>query len=512
MPGEASAASDEASTALGDASAAALPQKDRAKSDKPRAERAKADESKTDESKTDNSNADDEPSASGQAAASDAARRGAPVEWALDELELRDGSTYRGMLLDDADHELEFAEIFRRPGKPMFAVVRPIPADQVVRKTLLRGDERVRLAARFQQFRNRAQIEAGRMEDVELRRSNDVEPPRWLYEGPWFRLESTADEAMVRRCVVRTEQIFRAYRQLLPSARRDGAGLRLLIFGSHDEYQRHLARHGLTLTSPAWFSQTQNTVVAGGELNAFSRRAREAQAQNDETRRQYKALKAAFPQRLATLIQQMKDRDYAAAQIEQEVKLRSAAWQREYDEAMTRLDQAAVQNEAARARVTDRMFAQLYHEAFHAYVENYVCIDADTTLPAWLNEGLAQVCESGQIEAEGLRIDAPDRRRLAELQRDLRGAQPLALAELVRADAQRFLNAASDRTAQRYYLYAWGLAYYVTFEGNRWQPGVIQAFLKNADDVEPGARLAQLVAMPIDQFEPLWRAAILAMK
>ncbi len=75
------------------------------------------------------------------------------------------------------------------------------------------------------------------------------------------------------------------------------------------------------------------------------------------------------------------------------------------------------------------MFAQLYHEAFHAYVENYVCPPADVTLPHWLNEGLAQIFEAGQMEGDSLRIDAPDRKRLVQLQDDLRGEQPLKIEE-----------------------------------------------------------------------------------
>ena len=205
-----------------------------------------------------------------------------------------------------------------------------------------------------------------------------------------------------------------------------------MIFGSTDEYQKHLRESGLAIASPAWFSKAQNLVVAGGELNTFSRRLRQTQSQNEEVRRQYKTLKNAFPERLASLIQQMKQRGYSSAQIEQEVKLRSAAWQREYDEAMGRLDLAAVQNEAAFAEVTGQMFAQLYHEAFHAYVENYVCPQEGATLPHWLNEGLAQIFEAGQVEADSLRIDAPDRKRLAQLQDDLRGERPLTIQESCR--------------------------------------------------------------------------------
>ncbi len=434
------------------------------------------------------------------------------AEWKFDDLELIDGSLHRGMILSERATEIEFAEIFRPPGKPMFSVIRPVAPDQVAKKVLLSGEDRARLGARFQQFRNRARIEAGRMEDVTLRRTKLSDGDSWTYEGPWFLLESTADETMVRRCVVRAEQIFRAYRQLLPPGSEHRTGLRLLIFGSADEYQRHLRESGLAIAGPAWFSKTRNLVVAGGELNAFNRRLRQTQMQNDEVRRQYRALKSSFPERLASLIQQMKQRGYSSVQIEQEIKLRSAAWQREYDDAMSRLDLAAVQNEAAFATATGQVFAQLYHEAFHAYVENYVCPQGGAPLPHWLNEGLAQIFEAGQVEADSLRIDAPDRTRLTQLQDDLCSERPLAIQEILLGDEQEFLNPASSRSAQRYYLYAWGLAYYLAFDRNRLRPEVLDAFLSNAGGFGPAARFTGLVEMPIAKFERLWREAILAMR
>ena len=85
----------------------------------------------------------------------------------------------------------------------MFVVIRPVATDQVAKKVPLSGEVRARLWTRFQQFRNRAGVEAGRMEDVALRKPKLSDGDSWTYEGPWFLLESTADEAMVRRCVVR---------------------------------------------------------------------------------------------------------------------------------------------------------------------------------------------------------------------------------------------------------------------------------------------------------------------
>ena len=139
-----------------------------------------------------------------------------PGDWTFDVVEMKDGRVHRGLVLAGGPAELEFAEIVRPPGKPMFAVIRPLAPDQVAKKQLLGGEQRAKLWARFQEFRNRARIEAGRMEDVTLRRTEGSGKAGWTYEGPWFQLDSTADEIMVRRCVVRAEQIFRAYRQTLP--------------------------------------------------------------------------------------------------------------------------------------------------------------------------------------------------------------------------------------------------------------------------------------------------------
>lgn len=424
---------------------------------------------------------------------------------------MKDGSVHRGLVLSQRPEEIEFAEIVRPPGKPMFAVIRPLPPDQVAKRQQVEGEPRSRLWARFQEFRNRARIEAGRMEDVTLRKMESGGQANWTYEGSWFRLESTAEEAIVRRCVVRAEQIFRAYRQTLPPRRVQRTGLRLLIFGSADEYQRHLREAGLQIASPAWFSASQNLVLAGGELNTFSRRLQQTQAENEEVRRQYKELRSSFPARLSGLIQQMKERGFSAGQIEQEVKIRSASWQREYDEAMKRLDLAKAQNETAFANVMGQMFIELYHEAFHAYVENYVCPQADVTLPRWLNEGLAQIFETGQIEADSLRIDAPDRKRLIQLQEDLRNRQPLKIEEVVEANEQDFLNPSSSRSAQRYYLYSWGLAYYLTFQKNLLRSETLDSFLANPDRLGPAARLMQMVGMPIAKLERQWREAMLAL-
>src|SRR5207248_7954147 len=72
-------------------------------------------------------------------------------------------------------------------------------------------------------------------------------------------------------------------------------------------------------------------------------------------------------------------------------------------------------------QATARLFAILYHEAFHAYVGTFVYppLKPDDVkagkgtgeLPRWLNDGLAQVLETPVVEAGELRDDWPVRAR-----------------------------------------------------------------------------------------------------
>jgi hypothetical protein len=276
-----------------------------------------------------------------------------------------------------------------------------------------------------------------------------------------------------------------------------------------DQYRAYLREAGLAIASPAFYSASENLVVAGGQLNSYARRLRQVRAGNEETRRQYELLKDNFPKRLATVTDQLRQRGYRDSEIEEEAKLRTAIWQREYDDAMARLDVVKVQNEAKFSEVTGTMFARLYHEAFHAYLESYVYTEKDVAVPRWLDEGIAQIFESGRLEADTLRVDAPAPDRLVRLKADLSGDQPLTVTGILNADEQDFLAGHNGQTGQRYYLYSWGLAYYLTFEMNRFNSQSLDPYVLNSDHLGPAARFTRLVGMPIVKFERQWRQAML---
>ena len=140
---------------------------------------------------------------------------------------------------------------------------------------------------------------------------------------------------------------------------------------------------------------------------------------------------------------------------------------------------ADVSNGAKFDEATARLFALLYHEAFHAYVATFVyppLPPADVKagkgtgeLPRWLNEGLAQVFETAVVEAGELRADHPDRERLRRVKDWLKGkggGPPVPLADLLTTGREAFLASHADQAAasDRAYLTCWALAHYLTFD------------------------------------------------
>ena len=115
---------------------------------------------------------------------------------------------------------------------------------------------------------------------------------------------------------------------------------------------------------------------------------------------------------------------------------------------------------------TLRLFQTLYHEAFHAYLANFVYPPNEFEVPRWLNEGLAQIFETPTLDGNELFVGHPDGNRLARVQTDLRKGEWLPLVDLLKAGADSFLvnHAGDQELSDRYYLASWALAYYLTTE------------------------------------------------
>ncbi len=142
--------------------------------------------------------------------------------WPMEQVELTDGTTYQGLILAETPTTLEFLEVHRPPGKPMGLIVRPLNRQSVKGWQRISAQQREALATRLERYKRRTLIEGRRMEDLSLTPSKEDGQELWNYQGNWLTLQSTADELMTRRLIVRLGQIFTAYRQLVPPRSRGG--------------------------------------------------------------------------------------------------------------------------------------------------------------------------------------------------------------------------------------------------------------------------------------------------
>lgn len=434
-------------------------------------------------------------------------------DWKFERLWLRGGTDYQGLLLSRNEHEWEFAEIVRPRGRPMYAIVRAISPKDVSQYNELEPNDRSRLQDRFNLFRNRALIEAGRMENLALRDLERDGHSYRVYDGFWFTFYSTADERTTRRAIVRIEQMFRAFRQVLPPRIKETARFSIYLYGTLGDYQTALQRYDIDSSYPAFFLPQHNAIIAGTDLDRFAEERAVAAAQNEQVRKQMRSLASKHEESLARVASEMKSKNFPAGEIQAEVRRRRGAWKQEEEDFDKQIQDAEHKNELQFREVSQKMFERLGHEAFHAYLDNYVYPHDQYSLPRWLNEGLAQVFEHAQLDGDTLRVDAPATDLLAQLQVDLRSKNPLKLAELLAGGEQAMADHSDRDNVKRYYLYSWGLAYYLVFMRDGLSKKPFDEYVsRNAAKSSPIERLERWTGQDLRTFEAQWRKKMLELR
>lgn len=435
-------------------------------------------------------------------------------DWPLEELSLRTGGrVLRGLIESERPGSVEFVEVVRNDGQRPYVVIRAIAPHEIAHRRRLPDEQRKKLIERVDRIRNRARVLRREIDAVSLRRD---EAGHWDYQGPWFLFTSTADERTTRRAIVRLEQMFAAFRQVLrPQHTAPKRPLRILFFGSQLEYRAFLAAEGLRIDNPAFYSPKQNVVAAGSELAAVAAEIAAAEARHR-----------------AVLADHRKAADAQRAKLKEALKKRKEfGWSDDYCRELAQSTQRRLRNElevvrrqilAANRRQetrfdkqTKRLFSRLYHEAFHAYVENFVFESTRYAVPVWLNEGLAQLFESARVDVDELRLDAIDAERLTALRVELHREGALGLRDVLHADREAFLvQHRAKGTSQRHYLAAWAVAYYLTHERNLLSSGRLGDYVavdKKRSSEDRTRRFERLVGGKLDPFERDWRRHMLSL-
>jgi len=361
--------------------------------------------------------------------------------------------------------------------------------------------------------RDQAAAEREAARGVRLVRRDDDGP--WCYDGPRFTLESTAGPTLTRQAVVRLESLLDTLDGLLPPAvPATGAPppLRVRLCGTQAEYAGVQAAEGVKGANPAFYLPGRRLLVAGSDVPALVEQARHAADGLDATAARQRALDDDVATGLRRLAGELEDQGIPGSQRAEIVGRTRARWQREKAATLARVEAARRENEARVEQARDEFFAALAHEAWHAHAD--LRLGPRGGLPPWLDEGLAQVFETGLDPPADDRRSAPDPRRLARLAELLASADAPVLPALFADGERQFLvghgnPAASSRRA---YLLAWGVAHDLA---HGTPPLSVRAVAELAgrdpagrDDAE---RFASLVGMPLAEYEAAWRERMLGL-
>jgi hypothetical protein len=419
-------------------------------------------------------------------------------DWKFEYVHLTNGRTFPGLVVEETPTTVRFEYVMRKPGSRTLVFLTTFARKEVARLTRLVPAERDKLAARLRALDPTGEGEQRLMDHLELR------PVPWGpsgqrglgYQADHFLLISDAEENIVRQAAVRLEQIYAAYTRFLPPARPAAAPTTILLARSPAEYQALLKELGRNpFSNPAFYDPARNQIVCASDLQRLS-------ADLDRVRRLHEQYRAEIGQREAEVNKLPKG--------EVQDRLR-----KEILAARQRLDLADKKNQAVYEAAARRFFQTLYHEAFHAYLANFVYPTGECAVPRWLNEGLAQIFEGALVEAGELRVGHADAGRLAAVKAAVRKGELLGVADLLRAGPKEFVvaHASDQQVSDRYYTASWALAFYLTFERRKLGTPELDEYVRALQrGTDPLEAFQNLVGQALPAFEKAFRHYLLSLQ
>jgi hypothetical protein len=419
-------------------------------------------------------------------------------DWKYDVVHRRQGTPYQGLVLKRGGGQLEMWCIIRNPGRPAIYYRVWLSDREIDRVDLLPAAEHEVLRRRFEAVREEHHRLSEQLHDLDPNREpasgvkivlsetswdGDKQVKALRYDSSHFTLVSNAPRGVVLVTALHLEKVYAAYVRCLPP-RAPGKPTTILLPQSLADYQALMRGQGRHLLNPAFFDPGKNQIVCAFDWRHITEEVKKLHHYHDKLKEEVavreaelrKAYKGFIPLEFRTLL---------------------ADKRRE-------IDAAKAHNKETFERAQRRLLQRLFHEAFHAYLLNFVYPPRDGELPRWLNEGLAQIFETAVFEVGELRIGHADKERLDAVRMALSKNALLPLADLLRCGSKQFQVAhdGDKQVSDRYYLASWALAFYLTFDRKVLGTPALDAYVRDLNrGTDPLDAFHTLTGKPLSKFE-----------
>ena len=422
-----------------------------------------------------------------------------------DVLVLKSGAEHRGLLVSENEAQVVFDLIVS--GK---AFSKALATRSAFARTEIRELRKITDAQRASARASLAKLESSAKQEAVSEQSLPVQAIEWPAKDPkkkiparkieleHFVIESNASEPFLRKSAYRLSRVFNAYQQHFGTDH-EAAKVRVLLFSTMEDYYSAI---GNEIKNPAFYSPAMKLICAGCDVAKYEfaiKEVRELHAKFEQQLLAYKKNIADVRANLNAQVSKYHEKINAGGKgataegqaLMEEVK----ALQRQAQLHLGKLEKEAsdVQNEIAVLNrrndtvfneYTQAMFATLYHEGFHAFLDNFLFPEGQSQhVPRWLNEGLAQYFECARIEGERFILGQEDREKMTLLKKWKKAEALVPLDKLVAGGPQDYLvhEISNIEHSTKHYLQAWCLVHWLGERG-RLQKEVLRAYVGALND------------------------------
>jgi Protein of unknown function (DUF1570) len=427
-------------------------------------------------------------------------------EWKFDVVYRTGGrEPYRGLITEETPDFVRITcvtRVTRNSGTATTLFNDTVPRKEVARLDRLDDKDRALLTTRLKTLRSERTILTAQIRLWQGGKLNlppgemlELKPAPWgkdgkekalSYDSTCFRLVSNAREDIVLLTAIQLESVFSAYTRFL-KPRGEIKQTTVLLTQSLEEYHKLVKERGHNILNPAYFDPRENQVVCGSDLERLSK-------EQSRVKEQHRKLLADLQARRGDLMR-IYERQVPAELLGP------------IDSAFKRIHALEEKNSEVVKFCHLRLVQCLCHEAFHAYLHTSVFGESKRRVPAWLDEGLAQVFETALVEGGELRVGHPDKERRKRVRTALEKKQLVSLTDLLRSTGRQFQVAHSQerQMSDRFYLGAWGLAFFLMFNRQVLGSEPLEEYLKSLErGVDPLEAFSVLLGEPLDQAEKKW--------